>query len=745
MALMDLIRRRSVPADETLEDGRLLTTTTGFGMGRDEADHMAQELLDRHRRGKDRRFLRDLTAEKYMIHCDGEGSSQWADIVDGMYVMVPFSLQDQLRLQRNLLRPVVANFVAYNTGQDYRVIAEARRDKKSRDHARVDTLYGNNVIVTQRLNAVTAEALYLGASYGSCPLHVQWREDTHDPYQPFPGEEAAPGSGFADIFPGDPWATVYNDGATRNSIQSISYDKPVPTELLREIFAHVPGIDTLEGRTDLPSASRFQRTVRRWTGSGYGSGMIQGGTAAVTGSGFMGQELTALICEEVAPGVDSQYPLGRLTVIAVNNEADVGSGRGYGGGSTLLLHDGELPGARFGTIPIYSGERTDDVLGAPYVKDLDDLQVQLNHLITLRAEFLLRFARPPLLAQTDSLAEDTDITADDEVIEWAGTTPPGFLFPPAQAVSFFEAAIAETLDQFFRIAGWQAASRGESKSGDPAAKVVALQRADESVFGPINRGIQESIVEVLKTAHALAKQYMTAPMLVDLVGEEWGHIADPWIRREALSDRAPTYRMVNAFGATPEARAEQLMGLVQSMGADGQPLLTTQQFWQLWPDPSLRPPEIDARQVREARAQTVNYAIEQTVDELRQQYGDTFDQVSEQLLPRIHEMLGQEYEIERSDDPAMHIETLDQIVQNSWADPAARTLAKWRQALYYDFMQQIAMAQQPQQMGAPPSQEPPGESQMSGQERTERSSGETMNQTELGATVQQLTEAAPTG
>lgn len=707
--------------------------------------------------------MRDLTAEKYLIHLDGEGYGQYAEIVNGQYVMVPPDLQNSLRLQRNLLRPMTDNMVAYHTAQQFRAVADSTMDKKSRDHARVDTLLANHIIVTQRLNDIAAESLYLGAAYGHGVIHAQWRDDPGgDVFDPIYSKElpaelmGALRPGMVDVWPGDPWATTYNEGATRRSVQYLSYDRIIPTQMLREAFAHVPGIESLEGRTDLPSASRFQRTARRWTGSGgFGGAGFDGGTAAIFGDGPSGEELSAVVCFEMARGVDSRYPQGRLVIVVVRNQADIDerSGGGTGGGSSLLLHDGPLPAGRFSLVRVYAGQRTDDVLGAPYLKDIDDLQVQLNHLVTMRAEFLVKYARPPFLAQEDGLADDTVITGDDAIIEYTTPDPPpGFIYPPSTTMqSPYDSAIEETLDQMFRIGGWQAASRGESKSGDAAAKVVALARADDTIFGPINRAFQSSICDLLQLCHALAKQYMTVPMLVELTGEEIGYLADPWIRQEQLSDKPPVYRLTNGFGGTPEARGQQLTQLVTMQGADGQPLLTTRQFWTLWPDQSLRPPEVTADRMREARAQAINYAIETAAEQASNhpQLGPMLQnpQAQQMVAQQLHQRLGAEFPLERSDVPQMHIEVLDQIVQNVFADPLARLLARWRQGLYYDFQNQIAMAGAAQQQMQQPQQQGGGGGQPAQPNRLTQFAGTPGSTTMAQATnqVERLTRAAETG
>lgn len=671
------------------EESRLVTR-----IGNRTADQLARHIVDAHRRARSRRRLRDLTAEKYLIHIDGEGTAQWADIVDGTHVMVRPSLVDSLRLQRNLLRPLVDNMVAHHTSQEFRAVAESRPDKKARDKARIDTAFANQLIIHQRLNEVFAEALYMAAAYGHCPVHAQWRDDiTSDLYEPVynqrqdldPELANTLMPGFVDVWCGDPWATTYNEGATRRSVQAITYDRVVPTQLLRIAFdEQLAALGTqLVGQRSLPSASRFQRTIRRWIAGFYGEG-----TAAIFG-GQDGEELSAMVCRETAPGVDLEHPHGRLVIVVVNDRADVDERDRGGGGRLIPLYDGPLPGRRFSAVRCYAGARSDDVLGAPYVKDLDQLQVQLNHLVTMRAEFLTRFARAPLRAVTGSLADDTTVFDDDAIIEYDSIEgPPEFLYPPTATISFFDTAINETLEQMFRIGGWQAASRGEGQAGDPAAKVIALAKADDTVFAPVNRSLQASVCELLQTSHALARQYMTVPMLVDLVGEEYAHLAEPWIRREQMSDAPPQYRLVNSFGATPDSRGQQLLELVVRQGADGLPLLPTDQFWALYPDHSIRPPEIASRRVRQSRIQAINYAIESAVEDARQQFGE----LAEQYALVLHQQLGTEYPLLRSDRPEEHVEGLDELAQNLSVDPLARQLGAWRQDLYYDWMAAQAAA-----------------------------------------------------
>lgn len=673
---------------------------TPFGISEAEATRIAKEIRDGHLKGKEAKRQHDLTAEKYLIHIDGEGDSQWADIVDGSRVRVPPNIAGGLRLQFNLERPLVVNMVAYHTAQRFQVVAHAKADKASRDRAKVDTLWANQFIRRQRINQTIAEATFFGAAYGHCPVHAIWRDDlTSDVYEPIyhttdeMGQMGAqaPRKGFVDAYCGDPWATVYNPGAKRSSVQWYTYDRVLPLGLIQQTFGHVPGVQDLKGKKDLPSASRFQRIIRKWTGIGTEGAH---GSAAILGD-WKGEELISVICREVAPGVLPKWPRGRLEIVAISGAAESDeesvSGRG---GTPFLIHQGPLPGGRFSATRFYSGFRGDDVLGKPYISDIDDLQVYLNQLVTLEAEWLRRFARPGLLVGPGGLVDDTVTTEDDAIIEYNGDKEPKYLLPThGSAASIYAPTIERVMDQMFRIGGWQAASRGESQSGDAAAKVVALMRADDTLFGPDNNSIRESLVELVQTGHALAAEHMDIPQEVTgITGEDLSFLSEPYLTRDMLSDEPPMFEVVSGFGATPEATAKQLVELVGMQGADGKPLLTTDDFWRLYPDHSLRPPEIGAKHLREKHALTVNAVIEEIAKGLTGQFKDQ----AVQLVPQAIQMLMQRFPPNLTDPPELHIETLDMIVQDDDTDPVAREIAKARQQFYMMRMQAAMAPQQSQ-------------------------------------------------
>lgn len=664
--------------------------------GTPEGQEYARKVLRRHRQGKARKAERDLTAEKYLVHVDGENDGQYAEIVEGQAVIVPPRLGTTIRIQRNLLRPVVDNFVSHFTGNPIRVVAEVPPGRKARDKARVTTLLANHIVQHQELNAVLAEAMYVAAVYGHCPVHANWRLDFKaDPYLPpgLPPESPGIRPGFVEVWAGDPWSTVYNRGATRNSLHSLSYERTLPLDQVRGSFGHVPGVEKLRGANDLPSASRFQRIVRNWQ---Y-LNQFRRASAIMQQSGASDddEKLIALVAEEQAPGLDPNHPDGRLTVIAVSGRAETdhrGSGGATSGSEAVLLHDGPLPAGKFSLVRFYALHRYDDVLGKPYVSDLDDLQVEYNQVVTLREMRLAKYADPRLMAKSGSVEEDTLYAGPDEIMFVTSQDYPRYLDPPSMSTSDFDMAERSIEQMFFRIAGWQAASRGEGSAGDAAAKVIALSRADDTIFGPISLGFARSINELMQLCVGLYREFSDLPTMVQVAGEEFAYAVEPWVRAEDLPVEDPVFRVTSAFGATPEAMLQTLLNLTTTRGADGVPIMTVDEFWDRVPDPSLRPHRPNPTAIKRRRLNAVNKIIESLAEQSEQQYGDEVrknQQMVVQLARIVEEQVFNLFPLSRTDDPMMSLDALDEVVHDTTSSVLARMVAEIRQARYFDWIAQI--------------------------------------------------------
>ena len=689
---------------------------------------VAQDVAEFHKNGLETRRFHDLTSEKYLIHIDGEGDNQWADLYNGERIQIPHNLSGIPRAQNNLLRPIVDNMVAYHSTMPFRFVVETRPDRESRESGAIDQAFANYVAAQQNLNSLFAEALYMAAAFGNCPIHAYWRDDPQfDAYQPVHAEGMqGPQRGSIDCFVGDPFDTVYATGSKRGQVERMTYGRVVAAQGVRQAFPHIPNI---EGSTTLNSSSRFQRTVRKWLQAGNSIH----GTAAMMG-GVEGDELIALVYSETAPGVDQRYPLGRLTIIALNGRATTdhsdasGTSAGHGG-NAVLLHDGPLPGGAFSAVQIYSANRFDDVLGKPFVADLDEDQVQLNQLETLVNEFVRRSVRAPLIT-SGVIADDSAAYLDDGEIEIDPGSQfiPSYLELPYRHIPLLENKIRRLEDGLFRKGGWQAASRGESRSGDAAAKVVALARADDTIHGPTNMQFRRSAEQFMGVCWRLMKQYGDVPWLIDVAGDEIGHLIKPYIDRSQMSQEPPMYRLTSGFGATTEAKAQQLMNLWSMVDpVTGERAITTRQFKKQYPDRSLWPDELDPQEMRERRAKVVNQGIRGAVKQFRQEYQLDPAQVTGLANPLVQQsaqflwpMIDQQYPIMMDDDIEAHLEALSTMTQDESEDSIVRRIAMLRQDQFFAWLsgKQQAVAEQaepPTKGGGPPApQVPQGPSPVGG-------------------------------
>ena len=678
--------------------------------GRRSRAQLAREVSEAHRRALRRRRDKDLTHEKYLLHIDGEGDNQWADIVRGSRVEIP-RFVSSYRVQENLLRPVVDNAVAHHTTQPFHFSADHKQDAESKRQAKIDAAFANHLARIQRWNAVFAEAMYLAMACGFCPVHAYWRDDlTTDPYEPLyaghGGAESrfAPRLGTIDSWVGNPFDHAFNAGAKRGSVQSSTYGRVLPADLVRQAFSDVlaqQGV-RLEGTDRLPSAATFQRIARNWRMTG----LNVHGTAAMNSGGEGGEELIALVCREIAPGVDPEAPDGRLTITALQGTADTrrGEGRSDHTGEAILLADQPLPAARFSWELVYSHHRFGDVHGKPFVADIDDRQVALNTALASRREYIERALRAPTLVGGQLLDDAAEYDGYTLLEMEAGTSgmQPRTLDIPNGPVSMLNQQIEEIRQAIYTLGGYQAASRGESHSGDPAAKVVALARADDTIHGPTNVVFRDTVCDYAGLCWALMKQYGDVPWVIDVVGDDDAHLVQEYVDRTTLGDRPPAYRMVSLAGATPEAQAQQLMQLVTTRGADGQPLLSTEDFRRRWPDQNLYDTDNQPGVVQRRRARTVAQKIRDMARQAREQFGvqamEEADPAVRQVAGRVFQTAEQRYRRKRDDDLGAHIEALSEIIQDETEDPIARLAAEMRQAMYFQW--QAMQFQQQQQAAA---------------------------------------------
>ena len=662
----------------------------------------SREVTEFHRDGLRSRRHRDLTSEKYLLHVDGEGGSQWLDLYHGTRLKIPTNVSGAVRVQNNQLRPIVDNYVAHLTTQPYRFVVEAPPDRKAREAAIIDQALINQQVRLQRWNSLWAEAKYMAACFGFCPVHAAWREDmATDPYETVavPMPDGTVGlmpirAGNIDSWVGNPGDTVFDSGARRGSMFRTTYGRMLPAELVRTAFAR----EDLEGTDRIPSSSTFQRTARRWL---QASGNVHG--SAVMLASQHHDELIHLIYDETAPGVVAEWPMGRLRIVAMQGKyLDTVDERN----NAVLLWEGPLPASVFSFVNVYSHFRGDDILGKQFVADLDEDQIQLNQLESLVTEYLRRASRPPLASSGRVNVETIDYRGD--VVLEAEPLGPGqvelrYLEYPARHVNILESKIERVLDSMYRKGGWQAASRGEMRGSGKA--IIALQQADDSIFGPMSMRTKEELEQFCRLNWSLAKTFMDVPMVIEAAGDEVAHLAEAYVDRTKLSERPPVFTLVSGFGTSMEAKAQQLMNLFGMVDQRGEQVLGTRELRRLWPDQSLFRQVDDPSEIRERRPQVINASIRKFASDMRKQYPQLpytmGDPMVQQLAQFGLQQIDQWHPVLMDDDIAGHIESLSAITQDETEDPLARRIAIMRQQMFWMWLSQKQMAGAPMPSGQP--------------------------------------------
>lgn len=666
----------------------------------------ARAILEQYKNARQSRREMELTWEKYLLHIDGEGDAQWADILHGTRVEIP-RLISEWRKTENILRPVVDNAVAHHTAMPLKYIAESSPDRRARERALVDSLFANYLAQTQDFNGLFAEAMYLAMPAGFCPVHRYWREDVpHDWYESTSyGEGYEPGRGMIDCWVGNPFTHVFDRAAKRGSVRWSSYERILPADMVRQVFPQTAG---LQGSTRLPSTAEWQMVARQWMMAGLGVH----GNPVLTHRRGDDDELLALICREIAPGVLGRDDPGRLQIIAV--PADGNERRG---GDAVLCADQPLPAGDFSWTNFYSHHRGSDIHGKPWVADLDGLQVDLNLALSKRWEYVNKLIEAPIISPAAAISEDMLDVNGYSLIEiepsLANWHPRVLEWSPA-VIPALDNEINEKRSAIYTIGGYQAASRGEAPGSRMAYRaILALQQADSTVHGPVNMRFRRSACDFMRGCWKQMKAYGEVPWLIDKVaGDEYAHLAQSYIDNTKLSDEPPQYKLVNAFGPSPEARAQEILELVQTRGADGLPLLTTAEARKAYPGPQLFEDVGDPTAVQRRRARTIAQAIIDFARAYREQTGlqemlPTHPWV-QQAAQQVFYSIEQTYARKRSDDLNAHVAALSEIVQDETADPIARLAAEMRLDLYYQWMSMGAG--QPTQQQAAGGESPTGDS-----------------------------------
>ena len=663
-------------------------------VGKRTAQEAARRVIQAHRAGLTARRERDLNSEKLLLHIDGAGDFQWADIYHGQRVEIP-RLISEFRKTENLLRLVVDNAVAHHTTMPLRYFADSTPDRRSRDRAIIDMLWMNHVAEQQDLNGLFADALYMAMPAGFCPIHRYWREDRRDGYEPIRVPDDAsraiePQPGIIDCWIGNPFDTVFDLGAKRGSAYWCSYGRVLPAGMIRDAFDHIPEARTLEGSTRLPSAAEFQRIARSWQLAGLGmhGSPVIGQRRDEKG----GEELLLLVCRETLPGVDTEWPDGHLQIVAVPGAADLRRGEGQGA-HAVLLADQALPAGDFSWTLFYSHHRGEDIHGKPWVEDIDQLQVDLNIALSKKWEFLNRGMEAPIFGPGGALSEDmldiggyNYVELDPALANWR----PRAVEWPAYILQGFEKEAEDKRRAIYTGGGYQASSRGESPGSRMAYRaIVALQQADNTIHGPVNARFRRAACDFARGCWKQMKRYGDVPWLIQITGDEYAHLVEPYVDSSKLSDTPPTFKLVNAFGPSPELRAQEVMELMQVRGADGEAFLSTENARRAYPNPMMFGDESHPKAVQRRRAKAIAVAFTHLAAEFREKTGLAETDIGhpwvQQAALQVFGAMEVRYPRLRDDDLMAHLAALSEITQDETADAIARLAAIRRQDLMYEW------------------------------------------------------------
>lgn len=679
----------------------------------------ARRIVEAHKAALDARRSLMLIWEKLLLHIDGSGDFQWADIYHDSRVEIPRSVSG-FRKTENLLRIIVDYAVAQHTSMPLRYFVDHNPHRRDVERAMIDMLWINNLAQQQDFNGLTAEALYLAMPAGFCPIHTYWREDTtEDWFQPLGyggGDAFLPKPGMIDCWVGNPFSHVFDISSKRGSVRWSSYDRVVSADLARATWGHIPGVAGLMGSTRMPSASQFQQTGRKWNMGGLG---VHG--SPIVSSRRGDEELMTVICRETPPGADPAWPNGHLEIVLVPGEVD--TIRGVGNAShAILVADQELPAADFSFSLFYSDHRADDVHGKPWVEDKDQVQVDYNITISREWEQIVKMAEAPIVAPGGAIGEDMTDLDGYALLEvepsLAGWRPHVMEWPQSVLIAI-QGKAQRLRDTLFTLGGYQAVSRGESPGSRMAASAIAaLQEADRSVHRPVNMRFKRSCADFAQKNWKQFKAYGDVGWMMTMVGDEYAHMVEGYVDRTMLSERAPQFRLVSAFGTSPEQQGAEIIELMQLRGADGEAFLSTPDARRAHPNQIYFSNSSDPSAVKRRHAKTVASKVHVFARQIRQRDAldstDAKDPAVQQAGYEVFGMLEEQYPRMRDDDLQAHIDALSEITQDDTADIVARIAATFRQSFYYDWQdeqaaQEAGMQMQMPQIGAGAQQAlPPG-------------------------------------
>lgn len=187
-----------------------------------------------------------------------------------------------------------------------------------------------------------------------------------------------------------------------------------------------------------------------------------------------------------------------------------------------VLHHGDFP-YKHGRLP-YAHLRDVNVPGRFWarseIEDLIPVQKQINAKASRISEIFNLHANPKWLNPRNSGVDRDDLNnSAAEVIDHNPQAAPTAHVPPPLP-AYTSDAIGRDLQDFDDISGQREATRGQAPGRvDSASGIMALQEADDSRLGPLNKHIGTQLADAFSQLLSLAHEFYTDKRLIRIVGE----------------------------------------------------------------------------------------------------------------------------------------------------------------------------------------------------------------------------------
>jgi hypothetical protein len=328
------------------------------------------------------------------------------------------------------------------------------------------------------------------------------------------------------------------------------------------------------------------------------------------------------------------------------------------------IHD-ELPGGVIPFARFTDGSMDTDLYPRPVVSDWVPDQIGINALLSALMTHARLFAGGRLLAQKDTIVQETYSKIIGSVLEYSGGSKPEFMTPQRASGDGYE-LLQFLIRKLEDKTGWNDLARGQvSSSGssqDVSGRAVLAQRElFERTFGPFVRAAAEGATEWAHIVVRYAQWLFDTPRLIPMVGRpDLAKLID----KEKLGDRPSVYCDPETLVPVPRALRNQML-----FDMLGQGMITLDQYHERAPYAEVRGINF-GNSDQWQRAQWVNMVLEQQFETLN-------TMMPEQLYAPSSGVI-----VLWQDDPVIHKKALGELILDEKKPWALRRLAMDRWEIY---------------------------------------------------------------